>query len=350
MTHSSPIEPLEALPIPAGAVLLPEALWSRAAGSGLREERRLAIAALRQAMAERALDLPLGPQIDPEDPDRLLVLNRFALQLSTTGFCSDETAIAADLWQHTDTAPQLLLLAAIDEENGAVHFPGVLTGEEVVAAAGRSLSTDGQILLPVDAFRGGIDRLFTLVQILDPRTLPRRSWVPQPQGAPVARVLDWLQGLLPPSLDDLGASLVPLTAGAFRQAGAGSQTSGEAALAALSIPLGLSAEGEVMSAEAAGACIERFRLLLLPCGEPGEIPQHTPDRLLLRLVGELEGDLLPDGLQLSAVQGNRRLSVTTAASAMVELTVPASDAPIEVTVTPAGGQPLVLPPLQLPVA
>jgi hypothetical protein len=76
--------------------------------------------------------------------------------------------------------------------------------------------------------------------------------------------------------------------------------------------------------------------------------EPTAERLTLQLLGDLPGDLLPDGLLLTAVQGSRRLSVSSDASTLLELELHAATDLIQVSLTPPGGEPLALPPLQLP--
>ncbi len=339
MTAPPSFEPLEAMPLPDGAVLLSESAGAAASGDWRRQWRCLALAALRQAMAERQITLPLGPKLDADDPARLLVLNRFSVQLQVTGLSSDQVAIDASLWRLASTAPQLLLAACVDEENGVVHFPGVLTAEEFIATARSSAETNGTIPLDLDRFRGGIDRLFTLVQLLEPEALPRLALVsPAAVLEPVVAVIDWLSGQLAESLARLGGDLQPVTAGAFRSGG----TAAEGALAMLSIPLGLGAGGALICGAAAAGCIERFQLQLIPCGGA------TPERLRLRLTGALAGDLLPDGLILTARQGSHQQTITSQLSTTLELEMQEAEVLIEVSLTPPGGEPLLLPPLRLP--
>ncbi|MBE9153316.1 hypothetical protein [Cyanobium sp. LEGE 06113] len=348
---SSPaFEPLEAFPIPEDAIVLPAEVWreEQVLSSQPREWRRLALAALGQAMKERHLNLPLGPETDPTDPSRLLSLNRFAVQLAVTGLLSDQLTFGAAPWRDSATAPQLLLVAAIDDDSGIVHFPGVLTATEVVAAIGRTDPAADELMLPLATFPGGVERLFTLTALLDPAALPRQTLTPAAQPSALVRVRDWLEGLMPPPLADLGAELVPLTAAAFRGGGLTADTPIPGALAVLSIPLGLTNAGELEWGEAARRCIERFQLLLIPITEPTGGDDLSPERLTLRLIGELEGDLLPDGLELLAVQGSRRLSIRSNTSTSLELELPAAPELIEVTLTPPGGRSLLLPPLQLP--
>jgi len=354
---SAPLEPLEAFPIPEGSILLPPETSSDPLPSADRELRRLAIAALRQAMAERHLDLPLGPETDLFDPERLLALNRFAVQLLTTGLLSDAVPVPLAPWRQPGRAPQLLVVAAIDDENDLVNIPGVLTGPEFIAAVTAEEpveQTAEQHLLPLSAVRGGIERLFNLVALLDPAAIPRAGLAPadwEPQQNAV-RVLDWLRGAIAPALDALGGELIPVTAGVFRQAAPQVGALSPQALAILAIPLGLTTTGELVSGEAARECIERFELRLIPtAAPPSGVPassEQPAERLTLQLLGELPGDLLPDGLVLATVQGSRRLSVRSENSTLLELELPAADELIEVTLTPPGGAPLVLPPLQLP--
>ena len=337
MTPSALPEPLDAFPIPTGAVLLKGT-------SAEASERDLALQALRQVLAQRRLALPLGPELDPGDPTRLLSLNQFAVQLATAGFPSDQIALPSQPWSQAATAPQLVLAALVDGENDVVWFPGVLTSPEAVSALGGSPDAPGEELtLEVNAFRGGIDRLLALVQVLDPAAIPRQALAPA-AAPPLVVVREWLEGLLSPALAALGTELVPLTEAAFRSKGL-SAAGVPNALAILSIPLGLGGDGTLQSGEASRTCVERFQLLLIPTAADGT----TAERLTLQLVGEISGDLLPDGLLLTAAQGSRRQSVASASSTSLAVQLPADPALIEVSLTAPGGATLQLPPLQLPL-
>jgi hypothetical protein len=135
-------------------------------------------------------------------------------------------------------APQLVLAACLDEDNQVVHCAGVMTAPELQ----RALQGDQAALNPsadldelaLSSFRGGAERLLTLVQLLNLDAISR-------DGLTVARcsnvvsVFDWLSEQLDQALQGLGGSLVPATAGRFRSA----FESNSNALAMLSIPLGL---------------------------------------------------------------------------------------------------------------
>ena len=325
-------ESLDAVPIPDGAVLLTPST----ARQGFRG---FALAALKQALAERHLDLPLGPEIDLENPERLVSLNRFAVQVVTSGMTADEISIPLMCWYQAGLAPQLLLAAQVDEENDVVWFPGVLTGAEFQELIPNHAAQKQEIALDPSQFRDGVDRLFRLVQLLEPSAISRAGLVAKPALASkaVSSVLDWLSGQLDEAFTSLGGELVPATAGAFR----GVSKSREDALAVVSIPLGLDGT-QLCSGEAASSCIERFRLLLIPIGK------EKPDALLLRVVPFLEGDLLPEGLAIEAMQGELRESMTVNLSKSLELSFPTSDQLLSITIQFPDAQPLHLPPLQLP--
>ena len=339
MTHTPmpPPEPLEALPMPLGAIELPidqQALTARA----------LAVAALRQALAERQLNLPFGPALGAEEEDRSLSLNRFAVQLVTSGIGSDQFTVNGVPWAAVATAPQLLLAAKVDEENDLVWFAGVLTGEEFVSLARGAERSGDQVLLDISSFRGGLDRLLTLVQLLEPAALPRLALSGasgQFKGQVIA-VADWLSGQVDGAFQQLfGAQWQPLTQGAFFS---GSVAAADPdALALVAIPLGLDGD-QLVCGEAAEACIESFVLQMLATGSD----PARPDRLVLRLIASIGDDLLPDGLVLTARQGNHKQRQTASGSTLIELVFQASPDLIEVSLSYPGGSDLVLPPLQLP--
>lgn len=332
MTASPPPEPLEAFPIPDGAVLLDR--WEESSSC-----RMQAVAALQQELRQRRLALSLGPQLDLANPERLLIFNRFAVQLVTAGLVADQVVVDQCLWRDGATAPQLLLAALVDEENGVVQLQGVLTGSELQEYLAKAKRQHGQWLLPADVFRGGIERLLTLVQLLDPEVLPRLALATEPAlGQRLVRISEWLLGQVDEALLALGAELQPATAAAFRgaPAAAGAMADGNL-LTVLAIPLGINAAGELESGEAARRCIETFKLLLSPT---------STGALVLRLTGALDGDLLPDSLSLLASQGGHRQIATTEQSSVIEFSFHGSE-PITVELIPRHGLSLKLPPLML---
>lgn len=311
------------LPVPSGAILLSDDHLEGAS------PQALAIAALQQALAERQLDdLPLGPKLDLEDSSSRLVLNHFSIQLACTGLFHSHIPIERDDWLHESTAPQLLLAAAVDEDNLVVHFPGVLTAEEFVALARKSHSSDGPIELPLSQFQGGLDRLLTVVEVMEPEAVPRRGLLRDTAAdlsdAAVA-VLDWLRGQLDEALLALGAEFQPVTAGSFRSGSIGLEQ-GEPALAVLLLPLGLEGS-ELRIGPTARQAVEPLRLEVIACGE------STIDSLLFRLQGEPPGSLLPDGLTLSAADGKQVQSLSAEDATVLELRWPPSELPVSLEIS-----------------
>lgn len=329
--------PNELLLMPVGAIELP-------ADTPAPSLRALAMAALRQALAERQLALPFGPETAAEEDGRLLSLNRFGLQLATAGISADQLAIDSVPWAEVATAPQLLLAALVDEENAVVSFPGVLTGQEFIAAAQDAQRAGDQLLLEPTAFTGGLDRLLTLVQLLEPAALPRLalgSGIATLQRQVVV-VADWLTGQLDGALAQLfGAQWQPVTQGAFFSAGIAAPDTD--ALALVAIPLGLDGQ-QLVCGSATDRCIERFVLQMIATGaDPAR-----PDGLVLRLIAAMAGDLLPEGLQIAASQGSHEQRQVANGDTSMELVFQATGSLIDVCLSYPGGTDLVLPPLQLP--
>jgi hypothetical protein len=177
-------EPRWGGPLLPGAIVL-DAEELRQAGDALipgedpeegwiRYLRALALLALRRWLKQRKASVVVGPEIEPEDPDRLLAIGGRATQLLCTSALAEEVAVPLKPWEQIATAPQLALLALVDEENGVVEFPGVLDAAGMVAEL-RKLRDCGQEALevPVVLFEGGLERLLRWVTLLGPDALPR---------------------------------------------------------------------------------------------------------------------------------------------------------------------------------
>ena len=339
-TMTEPLAPLELLSMPLGAVELPEGLqWN--------SQRSLAIAALKEVLAGQKAPLPLGPTIGAEEEGRLLSLNRFALQLITGGVAADQFAVDKGTWMQEATAPQLLLAAQVDEENDVVVFSGVLTGSEFISLARKAKTSGENILVDTNEFKGGVERLLTLVQLLEPAALPRFALdtaVTNVQRK-VVKIADWINGQLDEVFSQLyGAQLQPLSDGAFRTSVASrfENAANQNALALVSIPLGL-ANGKLVSGLEAEACIERFVLQMLATGSN----PSNPDGLMLQLSAAIDGDLLPNDLCISASQGKHNQQQIVVNKNKIEFNFSGGLELINVSLGFPGSSDLVLPPLQL---
>ena len=338
---TEPVNPLELLPMPLGAVELPESVqWN--------SPRALAIAALKEVLASQKAPLPLGPSIGAEEEGRLLSLNRFALQLVTTGLAADQIAVDKAAWMQESTAPQLLLAAQVDEENDVVVFTGVLTGAEFISLARSAKPSNETILVDTSEFKGGVERLLTLVQLLEPAALPRLALETAASivQRKVIAIADWINGQLDEVFSQsFGANLQPLSVGAFRTNIALRFISlpDNNALALVSIPLGL-ADGQLVSGLATETCIERFVLQMLATGSN----PSSPDGLILLLSASIDGDLLPNGLCISACQGSHTQQQIAENNTTIEFNFSGGLELINVSLGFPGSNDLILPPLQLP--
>ena len=300
-------------------------------------DRELAIAALRQELADRSLDLPFGPQLDPADPDRLLAVNHLAVQLVCSAMGAESVAVPLGPWRTEATAPQLLLLATVEDENGWVHLAGSLTAKEVLALAPRGQDDGDSLLLPVSAFPGGLARFLRLVRLMDPVALPRLAY-PSPITLAglterAVAVWDWLGDRLDERLVALGGTLLQPAAVAVR-----SQADlPPGSPAGLQLDFGLREEALVFG-EAALAAPERLRLVIALAGsQPGS------EGLTLSLRCQERGVPLPDGLRLSLRQGDREHTLTSQDSLALELSVPGGEELITLSLSFQSGSPVTLP-------
>jgi hypothetical protein len=297
--------------------------------------RALAVLALREQMTTLGLSLPLGPTLALDDPERLLLLNGFRVQLVCAPYGTDTLSAASAPWHPAERAPHFLLAAWVEDDPRVVWMPGVLTHDEVIAQA-TAAGPEGVITVGVERFQGGVDRLLTLACLLTPDTLasprPRAAVEGGPEPLPIAR---WLRGWIDDSLLALGAQLVPPGGAGFRSAAPAEVD--RSALAILAVPLGVVNDVLCWGESRTGA-IERFQLQLIARGDN----PAAASTLRVRLVPHLAGDVLPDGLRL--VAGPR--AAVSAVSQGLELDVSGSEAPIEIAVEWEGSQ-LRLPPLLL---
>ena len=298
--------------------------------------RALAVIALREQMAGLGIALPLGPALALDDPERLLLLNGFRVQVACAPYDADLLRVPSTPWQQAEQAPHFLLAACVEEDQQVVWMPGVLTNHEVIEQA----SADGGavITLGLERFQGGVDRLLTLAQLLDPEAMPLRGLQPRPPAlreaaaVPIGR---WLRGWIDDGLLALGAQLLPVGGAGFRAATP--READRSTLAILAIPLGV-ANDALCWGEARAGAVERFQLQLIARGSGAT----GASELRVRLVPQLEGDVLPDGLRL--VAGPR--AAVSAISQGLELEVSGSAGPIQIAVEWEGTQ-LRLPPLLL---
>ena len=335
---SSAFDDIAPVPVlmPAAAIELGPSLPAHAS------DREMAIAALRQGLADRSLDLPLGPEIDPSDPNRLLAINHRAVQLVCAPVGAERVVVPLHLWRSAPMAPQLLLLAVVDDENGWVDLAGTLTAAEFVAQAPQAFTDYDSLLLPLSAFTGGLARLLRLVWLLRADALPRMAYPAETAGASATAravaVWDWLHGRLEESLAAIGGVLLQPSVVPVRSA---------STLLPPGSPAGvvhaLSLRGNrLVWGDEYPAAPERLQLLISLAG-----PHPDRDGVIVRLSCQSSGLPLPDGLRLGGRQGDSEQTLVSRDAVSMELRFAATAAPLVVTVAAQGGEPLTLPPLSL---
>jgi hypothetical protein len=142
----------------------------------MRYLRSLAIVALSSWLKPREVAVVIGPQLEPEAPGRLLALNGFATQLLCITPQVQTVKVPLIHWRNTATAPQLLLLAQVDEDHGMVQFLGVMDATTFVIEVRRFKEEDQMAMtLPLGCFGGGAERLLRWITLLEPKALPRRG-------------------------------------------------------------------------------------------------------------------------------------------------------------------------------
>ena len=334
--QSQPSEPLDLVPLPIDAVLLPPE-------SSTLSPREMVLEAIKARLESQNLNWSIGPALDLNNPERLLSLNRIAVQLLTCGFTTNEIKIPLTHWYRVGAAPQLVVVGRVDEESQVVQITGLLTGEEFrqwikETRGDQNLTAKAALEVPIAVFKGGMERLLTFVQLLHPDAISREDLsTTSAKSRQRSSVLDWLNGQLDEAIQAIGGSLIPAASGNFRSA----VDSNLDALAILSIPIGLDNK-KLCTGNTVQTCIERFRLLLIPIGT------ELPSQLLVRLIPEQNGDLLPDQLKLQAQQGDWQQTKTSEMNTELELVFSNKQQLIEVQVSYPGSTTLTLPALELP--
>ena len=137
--------------------------------------KKMVILALKKLIKENNLDLNIGPELDLYNPLRSIILNKFDIQIVTTGLISDEIIVSIKNAKKVGKGPQLILAAQIEEDSNIVFFKGVLTSSEFLKIIDNKQSNNDEIALSIDSFKGGIERLFRFVRLLDSNAINRLS-------------------------------------------------------------------------------------------------------------------------------------------------------------------------------
>ena len=133
----------------------------------------LSIEALKMAMKERDIDKDfIIKKLNKRR--KTLIINDLYIQIAICGLEAEEVRIPLDIWQKSNKSPQIILVAQVDDENNIVYFPGVLTGLKFIKFVKENSSNPkNNISIPLFKFDGGIDILFSYINFLDKKSLPK---------------------------------------------------------------------------------------------------------------------------------------------------------------------------------
>ena len=294
---------LEAFAIPSEAIVL------NSPGAPL-EAKAMVVKALQQELKRRNINIPIGPDTALHDPDRLLLLNRIAVQIVTAGILSDQIDIPIHHWEDKVRAPQLIAAGLVDDENDIVYISGVLTAEQFINNAVKERNNE-TITLDVSCFEGGLERLITYVLLLKTEALPRFSISERKQilENELINLSQVFKGLLDDNIRQLwGAKLQPAPAAAFRGT-TGDMLGDQSNLSeVLSIPLALGVDG-LLSGMDIERGLESFELKIARV-----ITSDNSKAIQISIIPELSGDLLPDGLALDIRQSGYSQRIEASAS------------------------------------
>ncbi len=163
-------EILEAFQIPEDSIFLDDKLDL--------SSRELIIKSLKQILKEKNLNIPLGPKLDLDNPERSILLNKFDIQVISTTLISDEIAVPLKNIRIKNKGPQIFLAAQVEEELNIVYFKGILTSEEFHEILKSKKIKGDEVNISINSFTGGINRLLRFVRLLDPIAI-KRAYIPK---------------------------------------------------------------------------------------------------------------------------------------------------------------------------
>ena len=158
-------EIFEALPIPDDAVILKTKKFL--------DLSQLALLGIKEIIRQRGINLKVKKKRDITELDCIFEINNFYIQVIFAGFSSDHIIVPLKRWFKINNAPQIILAANIDEESNIISFKGILTAKEFINIYLKKNAKGQSFEIPLDEFKGGINRLLSFVQILDSKALSR---------------------------------------------------------------------------------------------------------------------------------------------------------------------------------
>ena len=158
-------DPLDLFPIPNDAIYINSK-------KNLKPRDKI-ISALKKYLKDKNLDLPLGPKLDLNNPQRSIILNKFDIQIVYTSLISDVIQIPLKNSKIKNKGPQLFLAAQLEEDLDVIYFKGVLKSSEFEKIVSKKELKKDFAEIEIENFKGGIDRLIRYVRLLNPESIER---------------------------------------------------------------------------------------------------------------------------------------------------------------------------------
>ena len=133
------------------------------------DKKQKVLEALTKASKKRNISLKISSSRNFFKSNENIWINDFSVLISESGISSDQISINLKKWNY-ENPPQLIVLAHIDEENEFIWFRGILTNNDLSNLSNKK-TTDHQLIIPTNEFKGGIDSLLTIIQFLDVKAL-----------------------------------------------------------------------------------------------------------------------------------------------------------------------------------
>ena len=109
--------------------------------------------------------------------NNLFKIKKFLVQIVISHPTAKSVLIPIDMWIKNKKFPEIILFAQVNDESKSVYFPGVLTSQEVFNDFEIfNNPKDKEYFIPTSKFKGGINRLFSIVTILKPLKSLRINW------------------------------------------------------------------------------------------------------------------------------------------------------------------------------
>tara|TARA_B100000212_G_scaffold324561_1_gene285519 strand:- start:3733 stop:4953 length:1221 start_codon:yes stop_codon:yes gene_type:complete len=158
---------IDAYPIPQEAVILD--------GKKVLDLSQVVLLAIKQIIKDRGISLKIKKKGKNTNEDCVFEINNFSIQVVYTGITSDHIIIPLKRWYKLNDSPQIILAASIDEENNIIFFNGIITAKEFINIYLKKNAKGQSFEISLSEFKGGINRLFSFVQILNSEALSRKG-------------------------------------------------------------------------------------------------------------------------------------------------------------------------------